>query len=208
MTKPSRAKRIADLNDKFRKTFVTGGRVYMTAGVNGRGPEFDCERDRVRRLQREQRPAPCARLRRVRARGREPCLGKLVSSMIQTSIGPSRSVSGSTISRTLASTTSSDHMPSATKCKSTWCCAPTRSGAAAAIELDALSFARKQQARAAVTHRPDASRMPHHAGEPIEIPRETLRAATRLPSQGIRQIADSQRRRPMAKWLGTTGSEA
>jgi len=33
MTKPSRAKRIADLNDKFRKNLVTGGRAYMTAGV-------------------------------------------------------------------------------------------------------------------------------------------------------------------------------
>ena len=34
MTKQSRAKRIADLNDKFRKDLVTGGRTYMTAGVN------------------------------------------------------------------------------------------------------------------------------------------------------------------------------
>jgi hypothetical protein len=34
MTKPTRAKRIADLNDKFRKSLVTGGRTYMTAGVN------------------------------------------------------------------------------------------------------------------------------------------------------------------------------
>ena len=40
MTRPSREKRVADLNDKFRKSLVTGGRVYMTAGVNGRGPEF------------------------------------------------------------------------------------------------------------------------------------------------------------------------
>src|SRR5262245_4538986 len=40
MTKPSRAKRIADLNDKFRKSPVTGGRTYMTAGVNSKGPEF------------------------------------------------------------------------------------------------------------------------------------------------------------------------
>ena len=32
MTKQSRAKRIADLNDKFRKNLVTGGRTYMTAG--------------------------------------------------------------------------------------------------------------------------------------------------------------------------------
>ena len=40
MTKPSRAKRIADLNDKFRKSLITGGRVYMTAGVNRKGPEF------------------------------------------------------------------------------------------------------------------------------------------------------------------------
>ena len=40
MTKQSRAKRIADLNDKFRKNLVTGGRAYMTAGVNTKGPEF------------------------------------------------------------------------------------------------------------------------------------------------------------------------
>ena len=40
MTKPSRAQRIADLNDKFRKSLVTGGRTYMTAGVNAKGPEF------------------------------------------------------------------------------------------------------------------------------------------------------------------------
>jgi hypothetical protein len=40
MTKQSRAKRIADLNDKFRKSLVTGGRTYMTAGVNTKGPEF------------------------------------------------------------------------------------------------------------------------------------------------------------------------
>lgn len=33
-------KRIADLNDKFRKNLPAGGRVYMTAGVNGEGPEF------------------------------------------------------------------------------------------------------------------------------------------------------------------------
>jgi hypothetical protein len=40
MTKPLRAKRIADLNDKFRKSLVTGGRTYMTAGVNAKGAEF------------------------------------------------------------------------------------------------------------------------------------------------------------------------
>ena len=40
MTKPSRDKRIADLNDKFRKNLPAGGRVYMTAGVNGNGSEF------------------------------------------------------------------------------------------------------------------------------------------------------------------------
>ena len=40
MTKQSRAKRIADLNDKFRKSLVTGGRTYMTAGVNSKGAEF------------------------------------------------------------------------------------------------------------------------------------------------------------------------
>ena len=40
MPKPSRAKRIADPNDKFRKSLVTGGRTYMTAGVNTKGPEL------------------------------------------------------------------------------------------------------------------------------------------------------------------------
>ena len=40
MTKQSRAKRIADLNDKFRKSLVTGGRTYMTAAVNSKCPEF------------------------------------------------------------------------------------------------------------------------------------------------------------------------
>ena len=40
MTKQARAKRIAELNDKFRKNLVTGGRSYMTAGVNSKGPEF------------------------------------------------------------------------------------------------------------------------------------------------------------------------
>ena len=41
MTKPSRAKRIADLNDKFRKSLVTGGRTSMTAGVNAKGRSAD-----------------------------------------------------------------------------------------------------------------------------------------------------------------------
>jgi hypothetical protein len=40
MPKQSRAQRIAALNDKFRKNLVSGGRTYMTAGVNGRGAEF------------------------------------------------------------------------------------------------------------------------------------------------------------------------
>jgi len=35
-----RARRIAALNDKFRKGLPAGGRVYMTAGVNAKGPEF------------------------------------------------------------------------------------------------------------------------------------------------------------------------
>ena len=39
-------KRIADINDKFRKSLVTGGRTYMTAGVNSKGPEFVARRSR------------------------------------------------------------------------------------------------------------------------------------------------------------------
>src|SRR5271154_2685957 len=45
-----------------------------------------------------------------------PCLGKPVSSMIQASIAPCRCIWGTTISRTLASTFSSDHFPSPMKC--------------------------------------------------------------------------------------------
>jgi Protein of unknown function (DUF3768) len=35
-----RAKRIATLNDKFRKGLATSGRVHVTRGVNDKGPEF------------------------------------------------------------------------------------------------------------------------------------------------------------------------
>jgi hypothetical protein len=48
----------------------------------------------------------------------DPHLGKLVSSMIQASIGPCRSICGSTRSRTLPSTFASDHSPLARKCSS------------------------------------------------------------------------------------------
>jgi len=47
-----------------------------------------------------------------------PCLGNAVSSMIHASIGRSFSIAGSTISRTLASTFSSDHVATPTKCSS------------------------------------------------------------------------------------------
>jgi len=39
MTKQSRATRIADLNDKFRKGLASD-RVHMTAGINAKGSEF------------------------------------------------------------------------------------------------------------------------------------------------------------------------
>jgi hypothetical protein len=47
-----------------------------------------------------------------------PFLGKPVSSMIQASIGPCRSIAGTTICRTFVSTRSSDQRPSPTKCNS------------------------------------------------------------------------------------------
>jgi hypothetical protein len=40
MSKLLRGERIAALNDKFRKNLVTGGRAYLTAGVNRKGAEF------------------------------------------------------------------------------------------------------------------------------------------------------------------------
>jgi hypothetical protein len=49
--------------------------------------------------------------------------------MIHASIGPWRSMSGSTRSRTLANTFSSDQAATPTKCSSDWCCAAVRAGA-------------------------------------------------------------------------------
>ena len=77
MTKQSRAQRIADLNDKFRKGLATRGRGSMTAGINAKGPSSvrgARQSDRLRRLQRGQRSAWRALLRLVRARGREDLL--------------------------------------------------------------------------------------------------------------------------------------
>ena len=42
MTKQAREKRIAELNDKFRKGLASG-RVHMTAGVNAKGSDFVVE---------------------------------------------------------------------------------------------------------------------------------------------------------------------
>ena len=39
MAKPSASKRVRELNDTFRRSFI-GGRVVMTAGVNGLAPEI------------------------------------------------------------------------------------------------------------------------------------------------------------------------
>ena len=58
--------------------------------------------------------------------------------MIQASIGPWRSIAGSTISRALAKTFSSDHAATPTKCKSFWCCADVRAGAVLAASGSTL----------------------------------------------------------------------
>jgi hypothetical protein len=58
-----------------------------------------------------------------------PCLGKDVSSIIHASIRPCFSIAGSTISRTLANTFSSDQDPTPIKCSNDWCCAAVRAGA-------------------------------------------------------------------------------
>ncbi len=39
-TSKTRTDRIRDLNDKFRRDLVSGGRVFCTAGVNALGPQF------------------------------------------------------------------------------------------------------------------------------------------------------------------------
>ena len=52
--------------------------------------------------------------------------------MIEASIGPSVSIVGSTIWRTLVSTASSDQGALATKCSSDWCFGAVRAGAVSA----------------------------------------------------------------------------
>ena len=49
--------------------------------------------------------------------------------MIHAWIGSCRSIEGSTISRTLANTFSSDQVATPTKCSNDWCCAAVRPGA-------------------------------------------------------------------------------
>jgi hypothetical protein len=58
-----------------------------------------------------------------------PFLGNVVSSTIDATMAPSRSIFGSTIWRTLASTALSDQGALATKCSSDWCFAAVRAGA-------------------------------------------------------------------------------
>jgi hypothetical protein len=58
-----------------------------------------------------------------------PFFGNPVSSTIHAEIAPCISIFGTTCSRTLARTASSDQSPLPTKCKSDWCCAAVRSGA-------------------------------------------------------------------------------
>src|SRR3954452_3454981 len=64
--------------------------------------------------------------------------GKLVSSMIQASIGSLAVIEGSVSSRTFARTLASDQGDWATKCSSDWCCAETREGAVTAASGSTL----------------------------------------------------------------------
>jgi hypothetical protein len=58
--------------------------------------------------------------------------------MIQASIGPRRVIDGTTSSRTLASTSSSDHSELATTCMSFWCCTETCAGFVTTAIVSAL----------------------------------------------------------------------
>src|SRR5215210_3059072 len=77
-----------------------------------------------------------------------PFLGKPVSSMIQASMGPVRSMTGRTKSRTLVSTAASDQGAWPTKSRSDWCWAATRAGAVTAAIGSTLG--RHEQTRAVV----------------------------------------------------------
>jgi len=85
---------------------------------------------------------------------------------------------GNTISRTLASTAASDHVPSATYARAPGAAPDTFRRRAAAIGSTALFVARKQQARAVVTHRPDAFR---HARSTLASHRDSLAKRSALP---------------------------
>jgi hypothetical protein len=67
-----------------------------------------------------------------------PFFGKLVSSMIQASIGSLAVIEGSVSSRTFARTLASDQADWATKCNSDWCWAETREGAVTAASGSTL----------------------------------------------------------------------
>src|SRR5208283_2946405 len=68
-----------------------------------------------------------------------PFFGNPVSSMFDASIGPSASIFGSTIWRTLVRTASSDQGALATKCSNDWCLGAVREGAVrAAIDSTLL----------------------------------------------------------------------
>src|SRR3954471_7414903 len=79
-----------------------------------------------------------------------PFLGKPVSSMIQASMGPVRSIAGSTRSRTLVSTAASDQGAWPTTCSSDWCWAATRAGAVIAAIGSTLLRGGHEQTRAVV----------------------------------------------------------
>ena len=101
-----------------------------------------------------------------------PCLGKPVLSMIHASIGPCRSIEGSTIARTLASTFSSDQVATPTRCSKDWCCAaivPERSSQPSAP----LALTRQYQPGAIVAQRVDPIRVPEHARKVIHIRRKS-----------------------------------
>src|SRR3954454_15240942 len=92
--------------------------------------------------------------------------------MIQASIAPLPSMSGTLSSCIRPRTRSSDHGALATKCSSDWCLAETRAGAVTAAIGSTLLRSRQQQAPAIITQRLGPIGMPDHLDQHIDIGRK------------------------------------
>ena len=103
---------------------------------------------------------------------RRPGLGKPVSSMIHASIGPCRSIPGSTISRTFAKTCSSDQPPHQQNATAIGVGRGPFRRRNRSCRLHTLALARNHQPHAIIPKRFDPVRVSDHAPQTLHIRRK------------------------------------